>query len=291
MNTQVQEKSQVKNRPATTVEFERWYMRSDTPFQNGTLEFKTRQFSTSPGHLPLSGNYRENSRGLYENLEFLEFLHSTITQVEPDGAHVSDPDDCLRALQRALGGALFLPNPYPAVISIAGNTPRFLLMEVLKRSLGDRVVHLSSQDLDQITSLTRNGLWRLTNARLLLIDIPRRVTDQEKEILISLLYRTSVSTGMQYDPFMRPFSAIPVLFTPDETCSDPTGISDDQTSVQTFMLRDEGRTSLCLHQHLNAAIAQDQIDLFLCWLLDGAYLEDEFRKEPENRLLSIPELS
>lgn len=290
MLTQAESKPLKRKSPPTLIEVERVVTRRDTPFQNGTLEFASGRLVTTKGHMLLGGNHRPDSQGVYENLEFLEFLHSTITQLGPDGKPTADPEDCLRALQRALGGALFLTNPHPSVICITGNIPRYLLLEVLERALGERAVHLFASDLEQFSNLTTSALWRLANVRLLLIDIPRRVTDAEKELLASLLFRSSIRSGLQYDPFMRPFSAIPVLFTTDESCADPSGIGEDPTAVQAFTLIDEDRTSLSLQQHLIAASAQDQIDLFLRWLLDGAHLEEEFRKEPENRPVSRSEI-
>ncbi|MBX3723921.1 MAG: hypothetical protein KF713_18890 [Turneriella sp.] len=276
--------------PPTLIDLERLVARRDTPFQNGTLEFTTGRFVAQKGTMPLGGNHRPDSQGVYENLEFLEFLHSTITQLGSDGQPTADPEDCLRALQRALGGALFLTNPHPSVICITGNTARYLLLEVLQRALGERALYLCETELEQLSSLKATALWRLANARLLLIDIPRRVTDAEKDRLTSLLFRTFMRTGLEQEPFHRPFSAIPVLFTPDLSCADPTGLSEDPSAVQAFTLLDGDRTSLSLHQHLIAASAQDQIDLFLRWLLDGARLEEEFRKEPENRPVSRSEI-
>lgn len=289
MITQVEPKPLNRKVPPKHIEVERLVTRRDTPFQNGTLEFASGRFVTSKGHMPLGGNYRPDGEGVHENLEFLEFLHSTIAHIGPNGEPTIEPEDCLRVLQRALGGALFLTNPYPSIISITGNTARLLLLEMLSRALGERALVLDASNLEQFNNLTTAALWRLANARLLLINIPRRVTDSEKELLISLIYRSSVWSGLQYDPFKRPFSAIPVLFTNDESCADPSGISEDPTAAQAFRLIDDDRTSLTLQQHLIAASAQDQIDLFLRWLLDGAYFEAEFRKEPENRPISRTE--
>ena len=290
MLTQVDTKPSKRKSPPTLIEVERLVTRRDTPFQNGTLEFASGRFSTTKGHMLLGGNHRPDSQGVSENLEVLEFLHSTITQLDRDGNPKADPEDCLRALQRALGGGLFLTNPHPSVICITGNTPRYLLLEMLQRALGERAVHLFASDLEQFSNLTTHALWRLANVRLLLIDIPRRVTDAEKVLITSLLFRSSIRSGLQYDPFMRPFSAIPVLFTNDQSCADPSGIGEDPTAVQSFTLIDNERTSLGLQQHLITASAQDQIDLFLRWLLDGAHLEEEFRKEHENRPVSISEI-
>lgn len=292
MNTQVETKPlKGKARQLAQIELERRVTRRHTPFQNGVLDFLSRQFVNSKGDLPLAGNYRAGSQGVFENLEFLEFLHSTITQIGTDGKPSADPEDCLRALQRSLGGALFLTNPHPSVICITGNTPRYLLLEALNRALGERAIQLSACDLERFTTLSTSALWSFANARLLLIDIPRRVTDIEKEILTGLLFRSYVRSGFEHEPFLRPFSAIPVIFTPDESWADASDFNNDPTSVQVFNLKDRERTSYCLQQHLITASAQDQIDLFLRWLLDGAYLEEEFRKEHENRPVSLSEIS
>lgn len=269
----------------TAVVSENSQRRNKIPFRNGTLDFESREFTEEVAQVTLPGNYVKNPDCKVSDLEIFDVFCATMNAhglIEAD----CGSDEAATALQRTLGGALFLPNPYPALISISGGAPRIPILEILKIATGDLAIHLGKDAFRQLTNLSPEGVRRLSQARLLTIDMPGRVSQATRDSIVGLLQQTQVTTGINFPALTLPFSAIPVLFTPDENCAKDYAFGDP-TAVNQFNNMDDELTSLLFKTRLNLASQPDQIDLFLRWLLDGAYLEREFRSHPENNLLNM----